>query len=90
MLLYSFSADDCSSCVERSFKVHELVEKACHEYDFGKKRVMEEIKQPPQLNVFYGRNAYRLFRSWTEHEFLPIPDVNVSFFTTYIFYRLKN
>jgi len=29
------SQDDCSSCVERSFKVHELVEKACQEFDFA-------------------------------------------------------
>ena len=46
MLLCSFSADDCSSCVQRSFKVHELLKKACHEYDFGEKRLIDEIKQP--------------------------------------------
>ena len=46
MFLCSFSADDCSSCVQRSFKVHELLKKACHEYDFGKKRLIDELKQP--------------------------------------------
>lgn len=27
-----------------------------------------------------SRSTYRLFRSWTENEFLPIPDVNISLF----------
>lgn len=37
LTLLCYFSDDCSSCVQRSFKVHELVEKACQEYDFGKR-----------------------------------------------------
>ena len=51
MLLCSFSADDCSSCVQRSFKANELLKKACYEYDFGKKRLIDELKQPRTVLV---------------------------------------
>jgi len=67
MLLCSFSADDCSSCVERSFKTHELVKKACHEYDFGKKHLMDEIKQPCAVSVILGDPGTT---SWDEAIFL--------------------
>ena len=57
MLLCSLFADDCSSCVERSFKVHELVEKACQEFDFGKKHLMTRSLIQPRtvlVNAVYS------------------------------------
>ena len=51
MLLCSLFADDCSSCVERSFKVHELVEKACQEFDFGKKRLVTRSLIQPRTGL---------------------------------------
>ncbi|XP_078346612.1 venom factor-like [Oculina patagonica] len=50
------SQDDCSSCVERSFKVHELVKKACQEYDFaviGEVILLDELDFRKQSWITY-------------------------------------
>ena len=61
------SADDCPSCDQREFKVHELVNKACQEFDFGKKRLIimmhlysQRVKIVNSRAVFYkNKNTKR-------------------------------
>lgn len=48
-----FCLDDCSSCVERSFKLRELVQKVCHEFDYGENIYFNFAIKLPAASIYY-------------------------------------